>query len=598
MAQETTESTPDAGTATSSKRFGGRLNAEALIVLFAIPVIVVVGFGTYAIWHATATLDSVEESSLAWPTIWKQIWEHVKLTFVSAFFVVVIAVPLGVLLTRGRAKVAAPVVVGIANGGQAAPSVGLIVLFAMWLGFGFRTAVIALTLYAILPVLRNTIVGLQGVDPTLVEAGRGVGMSSTAVLLRVELPLALPGDHGRRAHRARPARRHGHAGDLHQRRRSRRHPPGRHLPAALLGDRLGRGAGGPAGPAHRVARTRPRAGRPTEGSLSHAQPATDPCGPRGGVLSLVLAACSVPTAGGFVPKGQLAGPLEDVKSLDGARIAVGSKNFTENVLLGKMAIILLQSAGANPVDLTNIPGSAAARQAMLDDRIQAMWEYTGTGWITYLGHDKPIPDEEKQYVAVRDEDLEKNKLVWLKPAPMNNTYGFAITQESFDKYKISKLSEMKKVPVDERTFCVESELINRPDGLKGMLEKYDVPLGDPQGVPEDNLSTFQTGAIYDATAKGECTFGEVFTTDGRIVALDLKVLEDDRNFFPKYNVSLVLTDEVAKKYPQIADLIAPVAEKLTDEVLLQLNAEIDVEGREEADVAFEWLKKEGFVTDQ
>jgi osmoprotectant transport system permease protein len=177
-----------------AKRSGlrGRLNAEAAIVLFAIPVIVVLGFGAYAVWHATATLDSVEESSLAWPTIWKQIWEHVRLTFVSAFFVVAIAVPLGVLLTRGKAKAAAPVVVGTANAGQAAPSVGLIVLFAMWLGFGFRTAVIALTLYAILPVLRNTIVGLQGVDPTLVEAGRGVGMSARAVLFRIELPLALP----------------------------------------------------------------------------------------------------------------------------------------------------------------------------------------------------------------------------------------------------------------------------------------------------------------------------------------------------------------------------------------------------------------------
>ncbi len=314
-------------------------------------------------------------------------------------------------------------------------------------------------------------------------------------------------------------------------------------------------------------------------------------------LSLVLAACSLPTAGGFVPTGRLSGPLKDVKTLDGAKIAVGSKNFSENVLLGKMAIILMQSAGANVTDLTNIPGSAAARQAMLDDRIQAMWEYTGTGWITYLGHDKPIPDEEKQYTAVRDEDLKTNGLVWLKPAPMNNTYGFAITKETDEKLKLEKLSDLKKVPVDQRTFCVEAELINRPDGLKGMLEKYGVPLGG-QGVPEGNLKTFQTGAIYDATAKGECTFGEVFTTDGRIVALDLKVLEDDRNFFPKYNVSLVLTKEVAKEYPQIADLVAPVAEKLTDKVLLQLNAQIDVEGREPADVAWEWLKKEGFVTDK
>ena len=318
----------------------------------------------------------------------------------------------------------------------------------------------------------------------------------------------------------------------------------------------------------------------------------------GAACSVLLAACSLPTAGGFVPTGQLTGPLEDVESLDGADIAVGSKNFSENVLLGKMAIILFQSAGANVTDLTNIPGSAAARQAMLDNRIQAMWEYTGTGWITYLGHEKPIPDEEEQYQAVRDEDRKKNDLVWLQPAPMNNTYGFAVTQEVFDELGIEKLSGLSEVPVEERTFCVESELINRPDGLKGMLETYDVPLGGPQGVPRDNLRTFQTGAIYDATAKGACNFGEVFTTDGRIVALDLKVLEDDRSFFPKYNVSLVLTEPVAEDYPQIADLIAPVAEKLTNEVLLELNAQIDVEGKEPAEVAYDWLKQEGFVEDK
>ena len=318
----------------------------------------------------------------------------------------------------------------------------------------------------------------------------------------------------------------------------------------------------------------------------------------GGLACLLLAACSLPTAGGFVPTGKLAGPIEDVKPLDGATITVGSKNFSENVLLGKMAIILMQSAGANVTDLTNIPGSAAARQAMIDGQIQAMWEYTGTGWITYLGHDKPIPDEEKQYTAVRDEDLKENNLVWLPPAPMNNTYGFAITKKVADKYKITKLSELKKVPPKERTFCVESELVNRPDGLKGMLERYDVPLGSPKGVPQSNLKTFQTGAIYDATAKGSCNFGEVFTTDGRILALDLKVLEDDRNFFPKYNVTLVLDQATAEKYPQIADLIEPVSKKLTNEVLLRLNAEIDVTGREPADVAWEWLKKEGFVTER
>ncbi|HET7350462.1 MAG TPA: glycine betaine ABC transporter substrate-binding protein [Marmoricola sp.] len=318
-----------------------------------------------------------------------------------------------------------------------------------------------------------------------------------------------------------------------------------------------------------------------------------------GLLSTVLfAACGLPTAGGFVPTGKLAGPVEDVEGLEGATIAVGSKNFTENVLLGKMAIILMQSAGATVTDLTNIPGSAAARQAMLDGQIQSMWEYTGTGWITYLGHEKPIRDEQGQYVAVRDEDLEKNDLVWLPPAPMNNTYGFAVTQEVAEKFKITKLSQLADVPVSERTFCVESELINRPDGLKGMLELYGVPLGSAQGVPRENLKTFQTGAIYDATAKGSCNFGEVFTTDGRIVALDLNVLQDDKEFFPKYNVTMVLDEKTAKEHPQLEDLFAPVIEKLTDKVMIDLNAEVDVNGREPADVAYEWLVDEGFVQDQ
>ena len=148
-----------------------------------------------------------------------------------------------------------------------------------------------------------------------------------------------------------------------------------------------------------MARSRARAGRPAEGGLSDARTGSGSSPPRRCCAVCARcsprAACRPPAAS--CPTGKLAGPLKDVKTLDGAEIAVGSKNFSENVLLGKMAIILMQSAGANVTDLTNIPGSAAARQAMLDGQIQAMWEYTGTGWITYLGHDKPIPDEEKQY---------------------------------------------------------------------------------------------------------------------------------------------------------------------------------------------------------
>jgi len=169
-----------------------RVSRDSLILLVSLPTIVVVVFGAWAWWRATADLDSIEARQLAWGLVLELIWQHVKLTLVAAFFVVAIAVPLGVLLTRPRLRRAGTLAVGLANAGQAAPAIGLIVLLAIWLDFTFSTAVIALTVYAILPVLRNTITGLDAVDPSLVEAGRGIGMSNLSVLFRIELPLAVP----------------------------------------------------------------------------------------------------------------------------------------------------------------------------------------------------------------------------------------------------------------------------------------------------------------------------------------------------------------------------------------------------------------------
>ena len=304
------------------------------------------------------------------------------------------------------------------------------------------------------------------------------------------------------------------------------------------------------------------------------------------------AACGLGTAAGYTPSGELAGPVKDV-DLEGASLSVGSKNFTEQLILGKIAVILMKSAGADVTDLTNIPGSASARYAQVDGQVDMEWEYTGTAWISYLGHTKPIPEEQKQYEAVRDEDLKENGLVWLKPAPMNNTYGFATPTETLKKLGISKLSEIADLPPDQRTFCVESEFKNRNDGFEPMLEKYGLQLG--KDVPQGNVKTLATGAIYAATDKGECNFGEIFTTDGRIKALDLTVLEDDRAFFPKYNVATVFRKQVLDEHPELKDLFAPVSAKLDDKTLIELNAQVDVDGRDPVDVAHDWLQKEGFL---
>jgi osmoprotectant transport system permease protein len=162
---------------------------QALVVQ---PVLVALGVGAYALWRSTTTLSETEARQLGVTALWTSIREHLALTLVSAVLVLVVAVPLGVALTRRPLRALSPLVLAVANTGQAAPAIGLFVLLATWLGFGFWTTVVALVLYAALPVLRNTMVGIQQVDPRLVEAGRGMGMSALAVLFRVELPLAVP----------------------------------------------------------------------------------------------------------------------------------------------------------------------------------------------------------------------------------------------------------------------------------------------------------------------------------------------------------------------------------------------------------------------
>lgn len=144
------------------------------------------------IWLATAQLSETERTTLAPDRLFGYIGEHLLLTFVSAVIVLALGLPLGILLTRKPLRFLTKPVLVVANIGQSAPSIGLIVLLAFWLGFGFTAAVVALVLYAMLPVLRNTMIGIDQVDERLIEAGRGMGMSSTAVLFKVELPLAVP----------------------------------------------------------------------------------------------------------------------------------------------------------------------------------------------------------------------------------------------------------------------------------------------------------------------------------------------------------------------------------------------------------------------
>jgi osmoprotectant transport system permease protein len=144
------------------------------------------------LWFEQADLDAISENALSNGQVSKALWQHIQLTVISTFFVLIIAIPLGILLTRRAFRKAAPAAMAVANTGQAAPAIGLLALLVIWLGIGRRAALIGIIVYAVLPVLSNTIAGLRANDPTLLEAARGIGMSPLGLLTKVELPLAVP----------------------------------------------------------------------------------------------------------------------------------------------------------------------------------------------------------------------------------------------------------------------------------------------------------------------------------------------------------------------------------------------------------------------
>lgn len=153
--------------------------------------------GLLYLYYSSLDLDPVKNiqqaSALGWSDkLQPQLVEHLLISFLSTALVIVIAVPLGILITRDRVRRFAPAIIGVANSGQALPAYGLLVIFLAITGQGLRTVVIALTLYALLPVLRNTMVGLDGVDRSVIEAGRGMGLTRRGVLAKIELPLAVP----------------------------------------------------------------------------------------------------------------------------------------------------------------------------------------------------------------------------------------------------------------------------------------------------------------------------------------------------------------------------------------------------------------------
>lgn len=276
-------------------------------------------------------------------------------------------------------------------------------------------------------------------------------------------------------------------------------------------------------------------------------------------------------------------------------VVIGSKEFTEQLILGQIAILALEYHGIPTVDETGLGGTVVVREAQERGDVDLFWEYTGTALITHLGFDEAITDPEECYRVVSETDLERNQLIWLDYTPFNNTYTIMMRQSDSNEMGIRTLSDLAAAineGVDAPSpgvwnFATDHEYTIRDDGYPGLQELY--------GFEFEDVITMDLGITYGALRDGDVVTAMGFATDGRIAAFELVNLVDDLNFHPVYNCSPVIRQDTLEEFPQIADILNPIARALDAETMSSLNMQVDIEERLPSEVAEEWLIEQGFI---
>ncbi|WP_349305590.1 glycine betaine ABC transporter substrate-binding protein [Bacillus sp. FJAT-49736] len=479
-----------------------------------------------------------------------------------------IAVPLGIFLTRQ--KKIADIVIGITAALQTIPSLALLVFLVPFIGTGKPPAIIALTIYGLLPILRNTYLGIMNVNSSTVEAGIGMGMTSRQVLWKIELPLALNVIMG-----------------------GIRTAAVMVVGVATIAGLIG--AGGLGDLIFRGLQTY-NSGLIIAGALPSAliailfdlilkrfENAAKPGSKK--KFSKAKRWVTVGITAAVLISGISVGIVKAVNNKNA--ITITGKNFTEQEILVNIYKELIEDRTNLKVNKQSfISGSAAVFQGLKKGDYDISVEYTGTGLMNYLKEDIGTTDPEKVYQYVKKRFQKKYNLIWLDPIGFNNTYSLTIRKEDAKKWNIKTISDLKeKAP--QLTLASEPEFLERDDGYPGLKKAYGIQFGKTQAM--------DSGIIYSAAKNHKADVIDAYTTDGRIPAFHLQVLEDDQHVFPPYNAVPVVRGEVLKKHPELKKVLNLLAGKITDKKMQELNAEVDIHKKTYKDVAHQFLVEEGLI---
>ncbi|AZI51100.1 glycine betaine ABC transporter substrate-binding protein [Pantoea agglomerans] len=277
-----------------------------------------------------------------------------------------------------------------------------------------------------------------------------------------------------------------------------------------------------------------------------------------------------------------------------APLVMATKSFTEQHILSAMTVLWLQKKGFEVVPKRNI-ATTIGRNALLNKQIDMVWEYTGTSLIIFNHINQPMSSQQA-YETVKKLDARLG-LVWLNPAPMNNTYAFAMTRERAEKEGISTMSQLvakieqvrKTDPDHNWRLGLDLEFSGRSDGMKPLQKTYNLTLDRPQ------IRQMDPGLVYNAIRDGFVDAGLIYTTDGRVKGFNMKVLEDDKHFFPSYNVTPVVRQDVLASHPGLDTALNQLSAQITDEAITELNKRVDIDHQSPETVARDFLKSKNML---
>ncbi len=501
-----------------------------------------------------------ERSDFLYPLI----WEHLQISVIAIIIATLIGVSLGIFIHEKKRL--SPIILGIVSFLYTIPSISMLGFLIPLSGIGNKSAIIALSIYALLPIIRSTYTGLENVDKDVIEAARGMGSTNRQILTRIKLPLAMPvimsGFKNMTV-----------------------------MTIALAGIASFIGAGGLGVVIYRGITTN-NITMTVAGSLAVALLAF-----LADILIGLLERYMMNRRANAKRKRAVLTAVAAVFLLFSTSlfytpshkktVHIATKPMTEEFIIGEMMKLLIEDRTDIEVVMTKGVGGGTSNihPAMVKGDFDIYPEYTGTSW-SFVLKEKTIPNDQTLYQKLKKKYPKAYQLEWLGLYGFNNTYGLAVSKELAEKYQLKTYSDLAAVS-DKLSFGGEYDFYERDDGYDAMVKANDFHF--------QKTSDLDIGLKYDALKKGEVDVIIAFTTDGQLSDPNVVLLKDDRHFFQSYYAGTVIRSETLKKYPELKRVLKLLDGIISESEMAEMNHQVESEKKDEKDVAQTFLIQKGLL---